>query len=141
MWDRYGYGDAPIRMTLDEAEEYAENLRLGSYDDWRLPTLEELASLLKVCSGNVLYLSDYTDETYKEKADLNTINGLYLSRIREKGFMRETYLTASLCEDSSKNKDGIFYSRNCYGINLRDCCVKQLLGFMEWNVRCVRDCK
>lgn len=33
------------RMTFDEAKEYSENLKLGDYDDWRVPTIKELYSL------------------------------------------------------------------------------------------------
>ncbi len=31
--------------SFDEARRYAENLRLGGYDDWRLPTIYELYDL------------------------------------------------------------------------------------------------
>ncbi len=33
------------KMTWEEAVEYCENLTLGGYDDWRLPTVEELFSI------------------------------------------------------------------------------------------------
>jgi len=33
-------------MTWSEALEYAKNLREGGYDDWRLPTIEELGELM-----------------------------------------------------------------------------------------------
>ncbi len=33
------------KMTWDEAVEFCENLTLGEYDDWRLPTAEELFSI------------------------------------------------------------------------------------------------
>jgi hypothetical protein len=32
-------------MTWGEAMEYAKNLREGNYDDWRLPTIDELKGL------------------------------------------------------------------------------------------------
>jgi hypothetical protein len=32
--------------TWDGAKKYAKNLRLGGYDDWRLPTIDELKKLL-----------------------------------------------------------------------------------------------
>ncbi len=38
--------EAPKRMTWNEAQEYAKNLREGGYDDWRLPTLAELTIAL-----------------------------------------------------------------------------------------------
>jgi formylglycine-generating enzyme required for sulfatase activity len=32
--------------SWEEAKEYAKNLRLGGYSDWRLPTIDELKKLL-----------------------------------------------------------------------------------------------
>jgi len=42
--DRLMYQNQPFtkRFTWDEAKEYAKDLRLGGYDDWRLPTIIEL---------------------------------------------------------------------------------------------------
>lgn len=34
--------------TLEEAQEYAANLRLGGYDGWRLPTTEESLNLMQI---------------------------------------------------------------------------------------------
>jgi len=33
------------RYTWDEANEYAKNLKLGGFDDWRLPTIDELSKI------------------------------------------------------------------------------------------------
>ena len=47
MWQK---GGSPHPVTREKAELYAENVnrdRLGGYSDWRLPTLEELASLME----------------------------------------------------------------------------------------------
>ncbi len=35
-----------VRKTWSEAKEYCENLTLGGYDDWRLPSASELLTLL-----------------------------------------------------------------------------------------------
>jgi serine/threonine protein kinase len=43
-------GEPPDRMTFKQAEEWVEDLnrqKYGGYDDWRFPTLEEAASLLR----------------------------------------------------------------------------------------------
>ena len=34
------------RYSWEEAKLYAENLRLGGYDDWRLPTRDEIVAIL-----------------------------------------------------------------------------------------------
>jgi hypothetical protein len=38
--------DAGGRMSWDEAMEYASSLRLGKHSDWRVPTIEELLTLI-----------------------------------------------------------------------------------------------
>jgi len=43
MWQYLNDGE---RRTLPEAHEYASGLRLGGYDDWRVPNLTELLSIL-----------------------------------------------------------------------------------------------
>lgn len=48
--------------TLEEAKEYASNLRLGGYDDWRLPTNYELIKL-----GNIkLFSMDTKGNVFEE---------------------------------------------------------------------------
>jgi hypothetical protein len=37
--------DMPKEMNWDDAMKYAQNLRLVGYDDWRLPTKNELEDL------------------------------------------------------------------------------------------------
>lgn len=44
MWDKSGSDGA---MPYDQAKEYAENLTLAGYTDWRLPTVAELMSLIE----------------------------------------------------------------------------------------------
>ncbi|MDH4319660.1 MAG: DUF1566 domain-containing protein, partial [Desulfobulbaceae bacterium] len=42
MWQ----GDEAKSMTWEDALKYCNNLRIGGYDDWRLPSVRELASLV-----------------------------------------------------------------------------------------------
>ncbi|WP_458068682.1 Lcl C-terminal domain-containing protein [Rhodanobacter sp. BL-MT-08] len=42
MW---GSAESEKRMTFEEAEAYVASLKLGGFDDWRLPDLEELESI------------------------------------------------------------------------------------------------
>ncbi len=48
MWQRK---DAGKSMTHKEAVEYCEALKLGGYDDWRLPNIDELRSLVVGCQS------------------------------------------------------------------------------------------
>ena len=49
MWQQTPPSD---KMTYDEAVEYVENLEIGGYDDWRLPTIKESFSLANL-DGNL----------------------------------------------------------------------------------------
>lgn len=42
MWQQ----ETPEKMTWDQAETYCKNLNLGGYTDWRLPTIQELLSMV-----------------------------------------------------------------------------------------------
>lgn len=41
---------APYPMTWKEAEEYCSDLNEGGFSDWRLPTIDELRTLITSCS-------------------------------------------------------------------------------------------
>lgn len=44
--NRDGVINAKDKLTFDEALNYAASLQLGGYEDWRLPTIKELYSLV-----------------------------------------------------------------------------------------------
>lgn len=47
MWSRKDNGE---NLRWSEANEYCEQLRLGGFEDWRLPTMEELKSIQAIWS-------------------------------------------------------------------------------------------
>jgi hypothetical protein len=84
-------GEVP-KLSWDEALEYAANLRLGGFNDWRLPTDKELEALIdRTQYGPVMradspwldssyYWSSTTDESYTEYAwVVNYSNGYVYS--------------------------------------------------------------
>ena len=63
MWQK---GGSPEGMTWANAKEYVNKLnseRSAGYSDWRLPTIEELASLMKSSRAGNLYI----DPIFSEK--------------------------------------------------------------------------
>ncbi len=52
-----------VHYTWDEAVTYAENLQLAGYDDWRMPTIKELYSLVAF-SGSIRTMTAYINTDY-----------------------------------------------------------------------------
>ncbi len=80
MWEK----ETQEEMTWFEAMEYAKNLRLGGYDDWRLPSSEELLEVVTLCGGTAITLND---DNWIEISDENAINKNYHTNCYEKGFV------------------------------------------------------
>ena len=59
--------------TWKEAKEYARNLRLGEYRDWRLPTINELTRLLTKIKNRGKHGGYYTREYYIRKEFINNL--------------------------------------------------------------------
>ena len=83
MWEK-----ETQEMTWYEATEYAKNLRLGGYDDWRLPTSEELLGVVILCGGVVLALGD---GDWEEIINKNKANEIYQTKYKVKGFESDYY--------------------------------------------------
>ena len=49
MWENRDYNAYLYRW--DKAKSYCQNLNSGVYDDWRMPTISELRSLIRGCEG------------------------------------------------------------------------------------------
>ena len=87
MWEKESR-----EMKWDEAMEYAKNLRLGGYDDWRLPSKEELAEVVTLCGGIAVkvYANDWRDII-----DRNRANKDYQANYEAKGFSSSYYWSST----------------------------------------------
>ena len=87
MWENVANPEEH-RMNWYDAMEYAKNLRLGGYDDWRLPTIEELRTVVRKCGGiNVTF----GDDGFEAVIDKNLANESYLENCQTKGFFPDFY--------------------------------------------------
>ena len=62
MWQK---NEFEKQMNWYDSMDYAENLRLGGYDDWRLPTIKELEDIVQSCGGINIKLEDRNKLKYK----------------------------------------------------------------------------
>jgi hypothetical protein len=54
-------------MTWDNANAYVRDLKIGGYSDWRLPTKEELESLITYCKGKGIQVKEGKCAEYYNK--------------------------------------------------------------------------
>ncbi|HFD14075.1 MAG TPA: DUF1566 domain-containing protein [Epsilonproteobacteria bacterium] len=87
MWEKES-----SRMDWHDAMEYAKNLRQGGYDDWRLPTIEELKALVRECGAINTTLGD---DGWIYITDKNAANELYQTNYKAKGFTSGNYWSST----------------------------------------------
>jgi len=122
------------KYTWQEAKEYAKNLRLGGFDDWRLPSLKELRAL-----GNIELYDGEDDALWNEWYQNNKDNALVNSK-GEKHFIHEK-LVENMPKESifwtieSKDEDDIYMVAFNLGCNYVDYSTSM------YYILCVRDNK
>ncbi len=88
MWAKDGSSET---MSHEKAEKYCKESSLAGYKDWRLPTVEELASLIDYKKYNPAIVSDlfnvktddwyWTGTIYADSSDFAWIVDFYLGRV------------------------------------------------------------
>ena len=89
MWNK----ETAEEMKWDDAMEYAQNLRLGGYEDWRLPTIKEFAEVVRFCGG--ISTTDRSNGWRKIKFE-NNKNQSYQVSYKEKGFTSNSYWSSTI---------------------------------------------
>ncbi len=107
MWQKETVEEA---MNWDDAMEYAKNLRLGGYDDWRLPTIEEFKEVVTSCGG---VPTIYGEDDCYSISDKNMNNNDYQDCHQEKGFSSYYYWSSTTYESNSNDTSIVdFYNGN-----------------------------
>lgn len=107
MWQK---SFAPDRYDWANAMSYADNLTLAGHDDWRLPTIKELYSLMGFY-GDINSLTPYIDTTYFDFEYPDTSQGY---RIIDAQYWTSTQYVGKVMDD----REGAF------GVNFADGRIK-----------------
>jgi len=74
MWtQKDSYADLNKCLTYTESQEYIENLKTGGYEDWRIPSIKELASIYNETQENIMAWDH--DPEYPLALDLKFTDG------------------------------------------------------------------
>jgi DNA repair exonuclease SbcCD ATPase subunit len=84
MWEK-----ETRKMNWHEAMEYAKNLRLGGYDNWRLPTKEELGEVIQSCKRDTGVIMGFL--------------GRYGNFLQSKGFIDSFYWSSTSFSGMTNN--------------------------------------
>lgn len=122
MWEKES-----IMMNWYEAMEYAENLRLGGYDDWRLASKEELGDIVTVCGAE---LAVHDEDDWNDIWDINKKNKAYQARYEEKGFASGFYWSSTDYADTTNEALYVVFYYGYQGYDNKA---------FSYYVRCVRN--
>ncbi len=122
MWEK----ETQERMSWHDGMEYAKNLRLGGYDNWRLPTIEELGEVVTLCGG--VFVSP-ADDNRIEKLDENAVNETYQSNYKAKDFVANHYWSSTTYAGNTSLAWGVHFYNGYQSIGSKS---------SSYYVRCVR---
>ncbi len=103
MWEKESR-----KMNWDDAMEYAKNLRLCGYADWRLPSKEELAEVVTLCGGIAVKVHD---NDWRDIIDRNRANKAYQANYKAKGFSSSYYWSSTTYAGDTSDAWFVSFSR------------------------------
>lgn len=115
------------KMTYDEAVEYAQTLDLGGYDDWRIPTIKELFSLI-----------DYNGQSGGEVASVLYIDTNYFDQPIGDTSIGEREIDAQVWSSTVYVSTTMHADETRFGVNFIDGRIK---GYGVFNPRTRNDNK
>ena len=139
------------RYTWIEAEGYAEALRIGGHDDWRLPSVKELISLVDA-NGELVNRTPYFDGRYFDLTygpeDIDGYRALDSQLITSTSYISQSVLFSDWWVDFGEKRiePGIMHvAPTFFGYNFTDGRIKSYPkenhpynGVQTWCIRCVR---
>jgi len=139
------------RITWDKGEEYAKNLKLGGHDDWRVPSIKELISLVDA-NGTMrppvpYFDANYFDLTYGP-ANVDGYRMIDSQLITTTSYISKSVLFSDWWVDFGEKKiepGKMHIAPTFFGYNFTDGRIKSYPkenhpynGKQTWCIRCVR---
>ncbi len=109
------------KMTIEEAQIYAENCTLAGYEDWRIPTIKELFSLI-----------DYNGHSGGETAHILYINTAYFNQPLGDTTKGEREIDAQTWSSTKYVSTTMNNDETYFGVNFIDGRIK---GYPTYNRR------
>jgi len=120
-------------MTWYDAMEYAKNLRLGGYDNWRLPTIEELEKIIRYCGGKSCNIITQKGKDCYEIRAYNNDKPSYHSSYEKEGFNDDICYWSSSESKTHFNFAYMIYFYHGY--------ISDQSKDYDYGIRCVRTVK
>lgn len=116
IWTKGYFG----KLSFDEGPEYAESLTVGNYDDWRVPTIKELYSLMDF-SGTTGSGGSQSDNTVPDDAVpyINTGYFEFAYGLEGERYIDSQWLTTTKYVSTTMNGD-----ETMFGVNFADGRIK-----------------
>jgi hypothetical protein len=139
------------RVTWYEAGDYSARLRLGGHDDWRVPSIKELISLVDangtMTPRRAYFDSRYFDLTYGP-ATIDGYRAIDSQLVTTTSYISKSVLFSDWWQDFGKKqiRPGVMHiAPTFFGYNFTDGRIKSYPkenhpynGLQTWCIRCVR---